>query len=201
MARTVRLTAHHAGARGIPSPLPVEQVETIPFYGRTWYVHGVGYWVRRLVVVGMAVVALAMGCAIEYGLLKVGAGIGSDVGRWAWRVGWAGLLLASLVRPTRELIATRRRRRTGQLLRPDVLPSTGRIRGGTGGGGALAAGVRSGDTLSGALLAVGVVLFFGWFVMFLIFALQPENGIEHDARMRLQRRHRDTTASGPASTG
>jgi hypothetical protein len=202
VARTVRLTARRAVARGIPPQLPADQVEAIPFFGRTWYVRGVDYWFRRVVVVGMALVGLATACAFEYGLLKVASGIGSEVGRWAWRAGWAALLVVSLIRPTRDLLAAQRRRRAGELLRPDWVPSQGRTHGGTGGGPALAAGARAGDTLSGALLVVGVVLFFGWFVTFLIFALQPEYGVEHDARLRLQRRrYRDTTASGPLSAG
>jgi hypothetical protein len=189
VARNVRLKAHRAGARGVPPQLPADRVESLPFFGRTWYVHGIDYWFRRAIALLLALVGLAVACTIEYALLNIASGIGSATGRWAWRAGWATLLVASLIRPMRGLLTATRRRRAGHLLRPDWPGPANRTSGGAG----LGTLARTGNTLAGAALALGIVLFFGWFVVFLIFTLQPEYGIEHDARLRLQRRH-DTAA-------
>jgi len=185
VARDVRLKAYRAAVRGIPPQLPADEVEPIPFFGRSWYVHGPDYWLRRIVAVLLALVGLAVACAVEYGLLSVADRIGPDAGRWAWRVGWAALLVAGLVRPLRALAGVARRRRAGQFLRPDGVAGTSR----PGGGAGIGALARTGDTVASGALVVGVLLFFGWFVTFLIFTLQPEYGVEHDARLRLQRRH------------
>jgi len=171
------LKARRARARGLPAQLPPDEVEVLPFFGRTWYVHGVDYWVRRAIAVLLASIGLAVACAFEAGLLEAGSDLGSPVGRWLWRAGWAVLLVASLVRPARALIEAERRRRAGLVLRPDGLAAHPR------------ASRRAGRPLAGAALMIGVVLFFGWFVVFVIATLQPEYGIEHDARLRLQRTH------------
>jgi len=136
------------------------------------------------VTVVLILVALAVASSIEAGFFQVADTFGSAVGRWAWRAGWAAVLLASLVRPTRVAMVERRRRRSGQLLHPELLPGE-RVRRG-GGGGALGAMVNGGSVVAGAFLAINVVMFFGWFVYWLFATLQREYAVEHDARLRLQ---------------
>ena len=47
--------------------------------------------------------------------------------------------------------------------------------------------MRSGSALVGALLTVESVIFLGWFVMLFLMTFRREPGVEHDARLRLQR--------------
>ena len=195
MARTVRLKARRAAARGVPPQLPRDEVEPLPFFGRTWYVHGVDYWFRRVVMALVALAALGVAVAVEIALLNVASKIGSDVGRWAWRTAWAAQVIASLVRPARAMLAAARLKRAGQLLRPDW-PQSAQA---TGRGSRVGAVARIAAALAGARLVVDVVLSFGWIVMFLIWTLEAEYGVEHDARLRLQRRHRDAAAPGPST--
>ena len=186
MAEPVLLKARRARARGVPAQLPPAEVEVLPFFGRTWYVHGVDYGARRAIAVVLASIGLAVACAFEVGLLEAGSGLGAPVGRWLWRAGWAALLVASLVRPARALVEAERRRRAGLVLRPGWGVGSPARRGGGAGIGAMA---RARQSLAAATLVLGVVLFFGWFVVFVISTLQREYGVEHDARLRLQRRH------------
>jgi hypothetical protein len=55
---------------------------------------------------------------------------------------------------------------------------------------------HSRQTIATALLA-NDVSFFGWFVAFVIFTVESEYGIEHDARVRLQRRNARAAGSDP----
>jgi len=146
---TARLTAHRATARGLPRHLSADQVEALPFFGRTWYVHGVDYWLRRAVAFLLALVALVVAAIIEYALLNVADGIRSTSGRWAWRVVWAALVLASLVRPARALVEAERRRRAGKILRPDLDGAPGGEVGRGADGAGLGAGARAGSAAAG----------------------------------------------------
>lgn len=74
-------------------------------------------------------------------LLDVATSIHSAPGRLAWRIGWAALLIASLVRPVRAVVVTERDRRTRWFPRPDL---------------------PSGSATAGAFLVVSVLLCYGW---------------------------------------
>ncbi len=97
------------------------------------------------------------------------------------------VFLASFVQPVRAFRTGEQRRRAGLLLRPDLPPGGGRRAAGTGGAGT-AALVRAGNPVASVFFVLGVIGYFGWFVVAFVWALQREFGFEHDARLRLQQR-------------
>lgn len=172
------MKARRAAARGIPPELPPEEIVELPFFGRSWYVHGVSYWFRRAVAVFLMSVGLAVATVIEWRILDGPKDLPPGPGRWAWRAGFTAILIAGFVRPTRTAITEHRRRRAGQPMHPDLYPGTRR---------------RRANLAAGAGLVIGVILFYGWFVYTFYVTLLPEYDQEHDARLDLQQRPRTAT--------
>lgn len=182
-----RLRARRADRRGIPAELPADEVERVPFFGTTWYTHGIGYWFRRVLAALLMLAGLLTAFAFEYAAFSIGSTFSAAPARWAWYITFAVLLVVSFVRPTRAALDARRRRKAGLVLRPDYTPGMSTRAGGGGAGvGYLA---TTGSVAAGAFLLVSVVFFFGWFVFLFLWTLAPEYGVEHDARLRLQKRY------------
>lgn len=186
MARPVRLRAHRAAARGLPPELPVEDVESIPFFGRTWYVRGIDYHFRRIVAALLWLITLVVATVIVYDIFDFASTVHSLPERWSWRVGSSVLLIVSLIRPAQAFVKGERARRAGQLLRPHYVPGMRERR--PGGGVAMGAMARTGNPVAGALLFISAVIFYGWFLLQMYTMLRPEPDLEYDARRRLQER-------------
>jgi hypothetical protein len=186
VARPVRLTAHRATARGLPPELPLDEVESIPFFGRTWYVRGVGYHFRRVVAALLWLVTLVVATVIVYDIFDFASTVRSVPGRWGWRAGFAVLLIVSLIRPAQAFVKGERARRAGELLRPRYVPGMRERR--PGGGVAVGAMARVGNPVAVALLVISAIFFYGWFLLQLYAMLRPEPDLEYDARRRLQQR-------------
>lgn len=113
--------------------------------------------------------------------------VSSSVARLTLRLVLGILILGSFVRLLRTIRRERERRRAGELAYPDILPGGGRHRLAGAGIGALA---RSGSALAGGFLAVGSVVFLGTIVIAFLQTFRHEPGLEHDARLRTQRRQK-----------
>lgn len=180
------MRARHAERRGLPSELPAEELEAVPFLGRSWFARGPGYWLRRVVIVVLMLAGLAVACGIEYGLARAALAARPAALRVVLAAAVCLAFGSSFVRPVRAFRGGEARRRGGLLLRPDLLPGGG-TRAGAGGAG-VGALARAGSPAAAGLLLLGVVGFFGWFLLLFVYSLQREYGTEHDARLRLQQR-------------
>ena len=86
--------------------------------------------------------------------------------------------IISLIRPAQAFIKGERARRAGQLLRPLYVPGTPEPRRGGAGTGAMA---RVGNPVTGALLVISTVIFYGWFLLNMYTMLRSEPDMEYDA--------------------
>lgn len=179
------MRARHAERRGLPSELPIDDIEPIRGFGRSWYSRGPKYWLLRGFLALMMMISLSVACAVEDRFLTAALSSPSATARAVMTVVLCLAFVASFVQPVRTFRTVEQRRRAGLLLRPDLLPGGGRRPAGAGGAG-LGALVRTGNPVASAFFVLGVIGFFGWFVVAFIWALQREYGIEHDARLRLQ---------------
>lgn len=191
-----RLRARRATERGIPAELPAEEVERLPFVGTSWYTRGWSYWLRRGLLTVLFLGVLVMGLVFEWAIFSIGSDFRTPLSRRIWYVLFSLLLAASFVRPTQVALAQRRRVKAGQLVH---LGATNKRRSAAGGAG-IGYLATTGSVAAGAFLFIGVIFFFGWFVFMFIWTLTPEVGLEHDARLRLQRRH-PRTPTGEALPG
>lgn len=171
-------------------PLPIEK---LPFFGTTWYTRGPAYWFRRALLSLLALLTLYGATAGMVGLF--GAIVESKDPITVKVIALSVITLGisfSFVWALQEFFRAERRRRAGQLLRPGVSSQLATQRGRQYGalGAALAVGARGGSLIAGVLFVVSIIFCYGWLVVFFINTLRREYGVEHDARLRLERRLR-----------
>jgi hypothetical protein len=163
--------------------------EKLPVLGTTWYERGAGYWLRRgwLFLIFALVVTLT---SLLVGGFLVGIKDSSQTG---FTVALIAEIVWSLVIIVFGLIRTRQRWN-------DPEPARRLTRGQrrvAGLGGAIGVLARAGFVLGQAVLVIGSLLFFGLYVMLLIYALLPEYPPEHKARLRLARQLAGHRAAAP----
>lgn len=174
---------------------PGVYVEKLQLLGTTWYERGPGYWIRR------AWLFLLMALVVTLTSLLIG---GFMVGiKDSSKAGFTGALIAeiiwSLAILTWGLSRTARRWNTPEPVRP---LSRGQRRA-VATGGALGSLARAGLAIGQAVLVIGSLLFFGLYLMLLVYALLPEWPPEHKARLRLAQEltSREAAAGGSARSG
>jgi hypothetical protein len=163
--------------------------EKLPVLGTTWYERGGAYWVRRGWLFLIFALVVTLTSLLVGGFL---AGI-----RDSSHTGFTGALIAeivwSLVIIVFGLVRTRQHWN-------DPEPARRLTRGqrrAAGLGGTLGALARAGFVVGQAVLVIGSLLFFGLYVMLLIYALLPEYPPEHKARLRLARQLAGHEAAAP----
>jgi hypothetical protein len=187
------LTARHAQARELPPSLSATDVEALPLFGTSWYTRGVSYYLRRVLAVLLLLIPLAVVVTFDVALFRA-FDDSSSAARLAWGLVLGVLFLASFVWPLRNLRREQDRRRAGEIVFPNYFPGVGRRPVAGAGLGALA---RSGSVLAGAFLAVGSVIFLGWVIIAFLETFRHEYRVEHDARLRLQRREKWSVSKRP----
>ena len=75
MELDVRVKAHRAAARGLPPQLPAADVEELPFFGRSWYVRGIGYYLRRLFLTYAMTMGVFVATVLEASIFHAGTEI------------------------------------------------------------------------------------------------------------------------------
>lgn len=161
-------------------------MESIPFLGRTWYVRGIDYYLRRAFAAFAGAMGLLVATSAEIGLFEVALTDG-PVTRWVMGTILTLLLIVSLIRPGQAFIRGEKARRAGELLRPEHVPGVRERR--PGGGVAMGVMTRAGSPVAGAMLVISVVIYYGWFLLIMYMLLRREPDQEYDARRRLQERH------------
>lgn len=167
-------------------------IEKLPFLGTTWHARGPAYWFRRVLASLLMLLGLGAATAITAGL--VGAIVQSHISVVVKII--AVLIIAaaigvSMARAFKAFFRTEQNRKNGDILRPEFDEQRARSQGHryAAAGTLLAAATRTGSFITGALLVVSVVCCFGWFIVLFVWTLQKELGVEHDARIRLERRN------------
>jgi hypothetical protein len=156
------------------------EIEKLPVIGTTWYDRGGAYWVRRVWLF------LLMALVVTLTSLLVG---GFLVGiKGSSHAGFTGALIVevawSLAIISYGLVRTARTWNDPQPGRP----LSRRQRKAAATGGALGTLASAGLVIGQVVLVLGSVLFFGLYVLLLIYTLFPEYPQEHKARLRLARR-------------
>ena len=158
-------------------------IERLPWLGRSWYKRGPSYWLRRVTAVLLFAVGLAVAGLWAYGF---GSYIVTDRGlpvgvRVMILVVVAGAIVYSGFKAWQGFREGERLRRAGRR------PTQRRLGTGAGATGmSTGASVRRGSAVTSAFLVIGSVFFLGWFVVLVLWSLQPEYGIEHQARQALE---------------
>lgn len=157
------------------------EIRNVPLLGTTWYERGVRYWLRRLGIVLLCLLILALVAAILWGFF--GAIQQSSItGFW---IGVGIEVTYSLAVIVYLVVRTARRWNSRQLA-PAKPPN--RAVGSTGA--ALGGLARSGLFLGQLILVLGTLLFVGVYVAFLLAALMPETVWERPAKLELADRLR-----------
>jgi uncharacterized membrane protein YhaH (DUF805 family) len=154
-------------------------VEKLPVLGTSWYERRAGYWVRRVWLF------LLMALVVTLTSLLVG---GFLIGiKDSSRAGFTGALIVEVVWSLAIIVygLVRTARHWDDLDPPR--PLSRRQRSAAAGGSVLGVLARVGLGLAQFVLVIGSVVFFGLYVMLLIYALLPEYPPEHKARLRLAR--------------
>lgn len=152
------------------------RVENLPFLGRSWYRRGASYWIRRAMITGMLLVALAVMTVMTGGLVE---GIATaNMPLWV-RVVILIIIAAAVVRSMFKAwsafsITNRARKRGIALSMAEVVgephrSARKRQRRAVAWGAGFAPLAMLGG---GALLAVSVVFNFGWGIILVIASCQ-----------------------------
>lgn len=156
------------------------EIEKLPVLGTSWYERGADYWVRRVWLFLLMALVVTLTSLLVGGFL-IGIKDSSRTGFIAaltieivWSLAIVGY---GMVRTVRQW----------NVLDPPRLLSR-RQRDASRAGSVLGALARVGLGVGQFLLVIGSVLFFGLYVMLLIYALLPEYPPEHKARLRLAQR-------------
>jgi hypothetical protein len=159
---------------------PGTVIEKLPVIGTTWYDRGGSYWVRR----GWLFLLMALVVTLT-SLLAGGFLIGI---KDSSRAGFTGALIAEVVWSLAIIgYGLVRTARTWNDPRP-ARPLSRKQRDAAASGSALGTLASAGLAIGQVVLVLGSVLFFGLYVMLLIYTLFPEYPQEHKARLRLAQR-------------
>ena len=151
-------------------------VERVPLLGTTWYERGFRYWLRRVLMVVVSALILALVAALLWGFF--GAIRRTSVtGFWVALVIEVAYSLAVIVF---LVVRTKRRWNDLQPVRPKPV---GRAAGSTGA--VLGTLARSGLFVGQVVLVLGTLLFVGLYVALLLAMLMPETIWERPARLAL----------------
>jgi len=172
---------------------PGIDIEKLPVLGTSWYERGAGYFVRRIWLFLLMALVVTLTSLLVGGFL---IGI-KDSSHTGFLVALIVEIVWSLAVIVYGIIRTARRWNDLDPVKP--LSRRQRRDAGTAGS-VLGTLARVGLTLGQAVLVIGSVLFFGLYVMLLIYALLPEYPQEHKARLRLAQRLglNETTNQGTA---
>ena len=180
----------HSGTGSPPSRMefpprdqlpPGIDIEKLPVLGTSWYERGAGYFVRRIWLFLLMALVVTLTSLLVGGFL---IGI-KDSSHTGFLVALIVEIVWSLAVIVYGIIRTARRWNDLDPVKP--LSRRQRRDAGTAGS-VLGTLARVGLTLGQAVLVIGSVLFFGLYVMLLIYALLPEYPPEHKARLRLAQR-------------
>jgi uncharacterized membrane protein YhaH (DUF805 family) len=193
MAMAINTAQHgrtfvHASAGSPPGRLefpprdqlpPGTDIEKLPVLGTTWYDRGPSYWVRRFWLFLLMALVVTLTSLLVGGFL-VGIKDSSHTGfvvaliiEIVWSLAIIGYGLLRTARRWNDLEPSR--------------PLSRRQRSAASAGSVLGTLARAGLVLGQVVLVLGSLLFFGLYVMLLIYALMPEYPPEHKARLRLAR--------------
>jgi hypothetical protein len=180
-------------AKPSPRKLARQQVESIPYFGRSWYRRGPGYWARRVVLTLICAVFLFLFGLITWGLVRalatitiplfaravllaiVAAAIGFS-SRKAWRA------FNVVNRAHRQGMVVTLAEASGEPRRSDADRRRRVVARGAGLGSAAMLG-------GGALLVISVLFCIGWGVVILLTSLQRYvSPAEYAAWQRIERR-------------
>jgi hypothetical protein len=160
---------------------PDVDIEKLPVIGTSWYERGAGYWVRRVWLFLIMALVVTLTSLLVGGFL-VGIKDSSHTGfvvaliiEIVWSAAIIGYGMFRTARRWNDLdpatpLSRRKQRQAGTA------------------GSVLGTLARAGLVLGQVVLVLGSLLFFGLYVMLLIYALMPEYPQEHKARLRLARR-------------
>lgn len=169
---------------------PGVYIEKLPLLGTTWYERGPGYWLRR------AWLFLLMALLVTLTSLLIGgfmAGIKDSS-----QAGFAGVLIAEIAWSVAILVFLLIRTARQWNVPEPARPLSRKQRRAVAAGSTIGSLARVGFVLGQAILVIGSLLFFGLYLMLLIYALAPEWPPEHKARLRLAQQltvHEAATAS------
>ena len=156
---------------------PGVYVAKLQLLGTTWYERGPGYWLRRVWLFLLMALVVTLTSLLVAGFM---VGIKDSS-----KAGFTGVLIAEIVWSlailTWGLSRTARRWNVPEPARP----LSRRQQRAVATGGALGSLARAGLAIGQAVLVIGSLLFFGLYLMLLIYALLPEWPPEHKARLRL----------------
>jgi hypothetical protein len=159
---------------------PGTDIEKLPVLGTSWYERGPDYWVRRVWLFLLMALVVTLTSLLVGGFL-VGIKDSSRTGfvvaliiEIVWSLAIIGYGMLRTIRRWNDLEPSR--------------PLSRRQRDAATAGSVLGTLARVGLVLGQVVLVVGSLLFFGLYVMLLIYALMPEYPPEHKARLRLAQR-------------
>lgn len=163
---------------GLPRTVTIER---LPMLGTTWYERGVRYWLRRVGMVLLMAVVLALVTALLWGFF--GAIRQSSVtGFWialsieiAYSVAVLGWILWRVARRWHD---------------PEPVRPKPVSRRAAGAGAVLGTLARAGSVLGALVLVLGSLLFVGLYVALLVLMLTPETVWERPARLAMAERLR-----------
>jgi hypothetical protein len=156
---------------------PGIDIQKLPVLGTSWYERGADYWVRRVWLFLLMALVVTLTSLLVGGFL---IGIkGSS--RTGFMVALSVEIVWSLAIVVYGMIRTARQ--WNNLDPPKPLSRRQRDAGAAGS--VLGTLAMAGLALAQFVLVIGSVLFFGLYVMLLIYALLPEYPSEHKARLRL----------------
>jgi hypothetical protein len=156
---------------------PGIDIQKLPVLGTSWYERRMDYWVRRVWLFLLMALVVTLTSLLVGGFL-VGIKGSSHTGfvtalivEIVWSLAIVGYGLIRTARQWNELDPPR--------------PLSRRQRDAATAGSVFGTLARVGLALAQFVLVIGSVLFFGLYVMLLIYALLPEYPSEHKARLRL----------------
>jgi hypothetical protein len=162
---------------GLPRGITVERV---PLLGTTWYERGFRYWLRRVLMVVVSALILALVAALLWGFF--GAIRRTSV--TGFRVALAIEVVYSLAVVAFLVVRTKRRWNDLRPVAPVARPAGSA-------GAVLGTLARSGLFVGQVVLVLGTLLFVGLYVALFLAMLTPETIWERPARLALADRLRD----------
>jgi hypothetical protein len=163
------------------------EIESLPWFGTSWYARGPSYWFRRVVMTLLCLGVVGLYAGIIGGVLL--SGLNSQDGRVVSTV----LLVLVVVVGFATGIWIWRRSPGGQ----SAQPSRRTIWGVAGTGAAAGTLVRAGWLLGGVLIFFGAILTSGLVVVLLIKSFTPVLEPEQQARERLEPWFREHGRTAP----
>ncbi|HEY2551692.1 MAG TPA: hypothetical protein VGI64_14065 [Streptosporangiaceae bacterium] len=169
---------------------PGVYIEKLQLLGTSWYDRGPGYWLRRVWLFLLMALLVTLTSLLIGGFM---AGIKDSS-----QAGFVGVLIAEIAWSLAILVFLLIRTSRQWNVPEPARPLSRKQRRAVATGSTIGSLARAGFVLGQAILVIGSLLFFGLYLMLLVYALLPEWPPEHKARLRLAQQlaaHESATAS------